>query len=204
MAVQALPNPKKQMTVDFSLSQITEAVKAIPLLKKTYIFSKANEMFNQYTFEAYEFLSLGVYIDIHLNSIAENKTVIEIEIRRKVGTFDFADEITKANRYLDDLFMLIAEGVRLGKFGIENLQYQNITKNSNKNYDEYSDKSGLTTLLLCIFLGFLGVHRFYTKNYVLGVLYFFTMGGFGFAVFIDIILLVISKYKDGDNQVVAL
>ena len=37
------------------------------LADEKYKFSKANEIFNQYTYESSEFLSLGVYVDINLN-----------------------------------------------------------------------------------------------------------------------------------------
>ena len=44
--------------------------------------------------------------------------------------------------------------------------------------------------LLCLFLGFLGVHKFYESKAGLGVLYIFTMGLFGIGWFIDLIILL--------------
>ncbi|MDR1757762.1 MAG: TM2 domain-containing protein [Bacteroidales bacterium] len=61
-------------------------------------------------------------------------------------------------------------------------------------------KNWLTTLLLCLFLGWLGVHRFYTKNYLVGVLQFFTFGCIGLWTLIDFILILVGSYKDGDGQ----
>ena len=58
----------------------------------------------------------------------------------------------------------------------------------------------LTTLLLCIFIGTLGVHRFYTKNYVAGIIQFFTGGMCGVWWLIDIILIVTDSYTDGDGN----
>ena len=69
-----------------------------------YKFSKANEIFNQYTFESSEFLSLGVYVDINLNKITEDKTEITVEIRRKIGTFNQSYEITNANEHIEKTF----------------------------------------------------------------------------------------------------
>lgn len=65
-----------------------------------------------------------------------------------------------------------------------------------------SDKDFLTTLLLCIFLGYLGIHRFYTNNTAIGVLQLLTLGGCGVWTLIDIILLVTGSYKDGAGKYV--
>ena len=59
-----------------------------------------------------------------------------------------------------------------------------------------SPKSRLITLLLCIFLGYLGAHRFYTGRYLLGVLYVFTIGIFGIGWLVDIVLAAIGKMRD--------
>ena len=60
--------------------------------------------------------------------------------------------------------------------------------------------SFLVTLLLCLFLGYLGIHRFYTKQWVVGILQFLTGGGCGIWWLIDIILIVAGSYRDGDGN----
>lgn len=65
-----------------------------------------------------------------------------------------------------------------------------------------SNKDFLTTLLLAIFLGYLGIHRFYTNNTGIGVLQLITLGGCGVWTIIDIIILVTGSYKDGDGKIV--
>lgn len=64
----------------------------------------------------------------------------------------------------------------------------------------------LTTLLLCFFLGWLGVHRFYTKNndiavaqLVLGVLSCGVISGVW--ALVDFILILSGSYKKGDGQI---
>lgn len=69
MAVFAIPNPKKTTQVDFPIDRVKLSVLNINLENKKYKFTKANEIFNQYTYEATEFLSLGVYIDINLKKM---------------------------------------------------------------------------------------------------------------------------------------
>lgn len=45
-------------------------------------------------------------------------------------------------------------------------------------------------LLLCIFLGFLGGHKFYEGKGGMGVLYIFTCGLFGIGIIIDLIAIL--------------
>lgn len=54
-------------------------------------------------------------------------------------------------------------------------------------------KIQLVALLLCFFLGIIGVHRFYLGYYGLGILYILTLGIFGIGWFIDLILLIIPN-----------
>ena len=108
MAVFAIPNPKKSIQVDFPIERVKLSVLNISLENDKYKFSKSNEIFNQYTYEAFEFLSLGVYIDINLNKITDEKTEITVEIRRKLGTFNQSYEVTRANNHLDKIFNIIA------------------------------------------------------------------------------------------------
>lgn len=65
-----------------------------------------------------------------------------------------------------------------------------------------SDKDWLTTLLLCFFLGYLGVHRFYTGNTLYGVLQLITLGGCGIWTLIDLVLLLTGSYQDEQGKYV--
>lgn len=53
-------------------------------------------------------------------------------------------------------------------------------------------KEKLIDFVLCLFLGYLGVHKFYEKKTGLGILYLFTMGLFGIGWIIDIFKLFIA------------
>jgi TM2 domain-containing membrane protein YozV len=57
-------------------------------------------------------------------------------------------------------------------------------------------KSWLATLLLCIFLGGLGIHRFYTGHIVIGVIQLFTGAACGIWWLVDLILIITGAYKD--------
>ena len=61
-------------------------------------------------------------------------------------------------------------------------------------------KDWLVTLLLAIFLGSLGVDRFYTGHTGLGIVKLITCGGAGIWWLIDIILIATDKYTDKMGQ----
>lgn len=59
-----------------------------------------------------------------------------------------------------------------------------------------SSKSGLATFLLCLFLGSLGVHRFYVGKIGTGILMLLTSGGFGIWYLYDLITIVCNNFTD--------
>ena len=56
------------------------------------------------------------------------------------------------------------------------------------------------TLLLCFFVGFLGVHRFYTGSMLLGVGQLLTFGGCGLWTMVDFALILMNTYRDGNGR----
>ncbi|HWM17789.1 MAG TPA: TM2 domain-containing protein [Microbacterium sp.] len=65
-----------------------------------------------------------------------------------------------------------------------------------------SPKSWLATLLLAIFLGELGIDRFYLGKVGTGILKLITFGGFGIWWLIDIILTIAGVATDKQGRVV--
>ena len=63
-----------------------------------------------------------------------------------------------------------------------------------------SDKRILPAMLLCLFLGFLGVHRFYVGKIGTGLLQLFTLGGLGIWMLVDLILLVSGEFRDKEGN----
>jgi hypothetical protein len=66
-----------------------------------------------------------------------------------------------------------------------------------------SPKSRLAALLFCVFLGGIGVHRFYVGKVGTGVAMIFTLGGLGIWVLIDIITIATGSFKDIDGRLVS-
>ena len=69
----------------------------------------------------------------------------------------------------------------------------------------YSEKSRLACLLLCVFLGWLGAHRFYTGKVGTGLLMILTSGGAfagnvwpigGIWVAVDLIFIICGIFRD--------
>ena len=68
--------------------------------------------------------------------------------------------------------------------------------------EETSGKSFVATLILCILLGGLGVHRFYVGKVGTGIFMLLTLGGLGIWALIDLIRIAIQKFEDGDGAVI--
>jgi TM2 domain-containing membrane protein YozV len=62
-------------------------------------------------------------------------------------------------------------------------------------YGRKKFRKWLTALLLCLFLGWTGIHRFYTGRIFTGILQLITFGGLGIWWLIDLIMLLTGKYR---------
>ncbi len=63
-----------------------------------------------------------------------------------------------------------------------------------------SDKSWTLTLILAIFFGYFGIHRFYVGKLATGALWFCTAGCFFVGWLGDIWKIAIGKFTDGDGR----
>lgn len=67
---------------------------------------------------------------------------------------------------------------------------------------EKSNKDWLTTLLLCLFLGSFGAHRFYVNKVGTGLAQLFTLGGCGIWALVDLIMIITGKFEDSEGKCV--
>lgn len=65
-----------------------------------------------------------------------------------------------------------------------------------------SGKSRLTALLLCLFLGEFGAHRFYLGKTGTAILWLLTAGMFGIGWIADLIMLAVGTMKDSHGEAV--
>jgi hypothetical protein len=59
-----------------------------------------------------------------------------------------------------------------------------------------SDRNRLTALLLCVFLGWVGAHRFYVGKIGTGLIWLFTFAFLGIGVIYDLIFIATGEFRD--------
>ena len=65
--------------------------------------------------------------------------------------------------------------------------------------EQKSEKEFVVTILLCYFLGGLGVHRFYVGKIGTGIVMLLTLGGLGIWTIIDFIIIATGNFKDSEG-----
>lgn len=63
-----------------------------------------------------------------------------------------------------------------------------------------SDKSRTAALLLCIFLGGFGVHRFYAGKIGTGIIWLLTGGCLGIGTIVDLIMIIVGSFTDKSGK----
>jgi hypothetical protein len=150
MALFAIPNPKKTLTVPVNISKVADLIQAIPSVEKSYKFTKGNDAFKIYTLEAYEFLSLGIFADFSLNEVSPEKTEITIELRRKLGAFNEWHEVNRANKHLDKLVDTLANLSVMSDSEIMKLKGKTIEDTEIRNSENKKTDGQLNNVLLVL------------------------------------------------------
>jgi TM2 domain-containing membrane protein YozV len=65
-----------------------------------------------------------------------------------------------------------------------------------------SQNKWLIVLLLCFFLGVLGIHRFYVGKTATGVAQLITFGGCGIWALIDFIMILLNQFTDAQGYII--
>src|SRR5210317_1954326 len=101
-----------------------------------------------------------------------------------------AEELAKYKKLLDDRVISQED------FDKKKEELLNRTESSGLT----TDNTWLVALLLCLFVGFLGIHRFYVGKSGTGFLQIITIGGFGIWVLIDLIMIVTGKFTNKEGN----
>lgn len=83
--------------------------------------------------------------------------------------------------------------------GEEILAVANKCKHCGEWLNQRYGKSWAKTFLLCLFLGIFGVHNFYNKKFVFGIIQLLTLGGLFVWWIVDLIMILCNLYKDADG-----
>ena len=67
-----------------------------------------------------------------------------------------------------------------------------------------SQKSKGVALVLCVLLGYMGIHRFYVGKIGTGILWLLTLGCFGIGWIVDIVMLCCNKFADKSGAIIGL
>lgn len=78
-----------------------------------------------------------------------------------------------------------------------NVVNNNVNNNSGLGYIH---KNRWVAFFLCLFLGWLGAHRFYVGKAGTGIIWLLTCGLFGFGWLIDLIFILLGGFRDKAGQ----
>ncbi len=106
-------------------------------------------------------------------------------------------------------FTMLSTVPSYASFPVTQNQTENVSAENTvteKNNDEMfspaaaaSGKSQLVALLLCLFVGIIGIHRFYLGYIWQGVVQILTLGGFGIWALIDLIRIITGDLQPKDG-----
>ena len=107
-------------------------------------------------------------------------------------------------------FTMLSTVPSYASFPVTQNQTENVSAENTvteKNNDEMfspaaaaSGKSQLVALLLCLFVGIIGIHRFYLGYIWQGVVQILTLGGFGIWALIDLIRIITGDLQPKDGS----
>ena len=85
---------------------------------------------------------------------------------------------------------------------MENMTDMEYAQVNDDDEEEVQGKSWLVTVLLCFFLGPLGVHRFYVGKIGTGIVWLLTGSLLGLGGLVDLFMILLNKFTDKQGRTV--
>lgn len=175
-------------TFPFSKEEVFKATIAVAKKMKGFKIKNSDEFLGRVNLmTSASATSWGESIPVQLNEINEHRTGITIISKSKTG-FLGGGAITKKNE--QNVELLISN---VSKF----LQGKEIAVRGG------SSKGIILTLLIGVFFGWLGFHRFYVGKWKSGILYMFTFGLIGVGWAIDLIRIILGNFTDKQGNYIS-
>lgn len=175
-------------TLPFSTAEVFKAIIAVAQKMKGFKLKNSDEVLGRINLTtSASATSWGETIPIQLNEKGENKTEISIASKSKTGIMA-GGLLTKKNEQNVELLLSNASKFLQGK--------EIVVKGG-------STKRLTITLLIAIFFGWLGLHRFYLGKWKTGLLFMFTFGVLGIGWAIDVVRLLMGNFTDKDENYVS-
>jgi TM2 domain-containing membrane protein YozV len=67
---------------------------------------------------------------------------------------------------------------------------------------QVSPKGYVPAILICLFLGMFGIHRFWVGKIGTGILMLLTLGGAGIWNLIDLVMIIVGKFTDKQGRLI--
>ena len=118
MALFALPNPTKEVTVKFPIEKVKVSIKEVITAFKDYKLLEEDNITNRFRILVMQTdglsmitLDMGQHLDITLNEISETTTKINFEVSRVIGVIDKQFEASRATKSINTFITLFSKSL---------------------------------------------------------------------------------------------
>lgn len=151
MALFAIPNPTKEITIKRPIDNIQASIKEVVRSFSNYTLLEEDTITNRYRILIKETdaisklaLDMGQHLDITLNEINENSTKLYLEVSRVIGVIDQQHEANRATQALNTFLTLLSKSIE-GKLDEVVERHKEIQKQND-------EKSKSTNIVLWIII----------------------------------------------------